>query len=197
VSALIETEAVSTSKVRSFPASPTATANLVLTLALIASWFFLLAPQFLGGPIAYVLVSGESMEPTLHDNDFVIARRQDTYENGDIVVYRIPKSEIGAGGLVIHRIIGGSDEGGYILQGDNRTTPDLWRPRSTDVAGRLLVTIPKAGELIPYLRSPLLVAAFAGYMAFLFVYLGGKDLEPSDEDTGAGGRSRSLSKRPG
>lgn len=185
MSALVEGEAVATSKIRSFPTSPKAIVNLVVTLGLIASWFFWLAPQFLGGPIAYVLVSGGSMEPTLHDNDFVIARRQDTYARGEIVVYRIPESETGAGGLVIHRIIGGSDQLGYVLQGDNRTTPDLWRPRSTDIVGRLLVTIPMAGGVIPILRSPLLVALFAGYMAFLFVYLGGKDPEPSQEDTGA------------
>ena len=184
-------------KARSFPGSLKAIANVVVFFSLIASWFVFLGPQFLGGPIAYVLVSGESMEPTLIHNDFVIARRQDTYENGDVVVYRIPEGETGAGGLVIHRIIGGSAEDGYILQGDNRTTPDLWRPRATDVAGRLLVTIPKAGRLIAYLRSPLLVAAFAGYMAFLFVYLGGKDPELSDEDVGAGRRTRALSRRPG
>src|ERR687892_63615 len=116
-------------KARSFPGSLKAIANVVVIFALIASWFVFLGPQFLGGPIAYVLVSGESMEPTLIHNDFVIARRQDTYQTGDVVVYRIPEGETGAGGLVIHRIIGGSAEDGYILQGDNRTTPDLWRPR--------------------------------------------------------------------
>ena len=129
------------------------------------------------------------MEPRLHDDDFVIAKRHDTYARGEIVVYRIPESETGAGGLVIHRIIGGSEQNGYVLQGDNRTTPDLWRPRSTDIVGRVLVTIPMAGEVIPFLRSPLLVALFAGYMAFLFVYLGGKDPELSQEDTGAGSRT--------
>lgn len=189
MSAVVEGEAVGTNKTRSFRASQKAIVNLVVTLALIASWFLLLAPQFLGGPIAYVLVSGESMEPTLHDNEFVIARRQDTYARGEIVVYRIPESETGAGGLVIHRIIGGSDQNGYVLQGDNRTTPDLWRPRSTDIAGRLLARVPMAGELIPFLRSPLIVALFAGYMAFLFVYLGGKDPEPSGGGHGAAPRT--------
>jgi signal peptidase I len=186
MSARVEGEPVATSKVRSLPASPEAIVNLVVTLALLASWFFLLAPQFLGGPIAYVLVSGESMEPVLRDNDFVLARRQDTYARGEIVVYRIPESETGAGGLVIHRIIAGSDQNGYVLQGDNRTTPDLWRPRSTDIVGRVVVTIPMAGELLPFLRSPLLVALFAGYVAFLFVYHGGKDPSHPQNEPGQG-----------
>ena len=114
------------------------------------------------------------MEPTLHHDDFVIVGRQDTYDEGDIVAYRIPGSETGAGAIVIHRIIGGSAEDGYLLQGDNRTTPDRWRPRSTDVVGRSLVSVPRAGTLLPFLRSPVIVSAFAGCMAFLFVYLGGR-----------------------
>lgn len=174
MSARVEIEAGGASPSRSLLASPRAIANIIVTLALIGSWFVFLRPQFLGGPAAYVLVSGESMEPTLHHDDFVIVGRQDTYDEGDIVAYRIPGSETGAGAIVIHRIIGGSAEDGYLLQGDNRTTPDRWRPRSTDVVGRSLVSVPRAGTLLPFLRSPVIVAAFAGCMAFLFVYLGGR-----------------------
>lgn len=160
-------------------------ANLAVTVVLVGMWFVYLSPQSLGGSTAYVLVTGNSMEPTLHHDDFVIARRQATYRPGEIVVYRIPEAD----GLVIHRIIGGSEEDGYILQGDNRTTPDLWRPRSSDVVGRLLFTIPMAGHLIPLLRSPLVVAMFAGYMAFLFVYLGvapERSVVSAEEMKGAG-----------
>ena len=180
MSARVEIEAGGTSTSRSILASPRAIANIIVTLALIGSWFVFLRPQFLGGPAAYVLVSGESMEPTLHHDDFVVVGRQDTYEVGDIVAYRIPEPDTGAGSIVIHRIIGGSAEDGYLLQGDNRTTPDRWRPRSTDVVGRSLVSVPRAATLLPFLRSPLIVAAFAGCMAFLFVYLGGR--KPGSEE---------------
>lgn len=162
-------------------------ANLAMTLIFVGTWFVYLSPQSLGGSTAYVLVTGRSMEPTLQHNDFVIARRQATYRPGEIVVYRIPEADVGAGSLVIHRIIGGSEKDGYILQGDGRTTPDPWRPRSSDVAGRLLFVIPMVGELIPLLRSPLLVAMFAGYMAFLFVYLGGRSPKRRVTRTGLGG----------
>lgn len=185
MSVLAEAEMGRASKARSFVPSPRAIASAVVTFGLIASWAVFLRPQFFGGSTSYVLVSGESMEPTLSHGDFVIARKQDTYEKGDVVVYSIPEGETGAGGLVIHRITGGSAADGYILQGDNRTTPDLWRPSPGDIAGTPLFTIPKAGKVIPYLRSPYIAAAFAGYMAFLFVYLGGKDPESSEEDAPA------------
>ena len=158
-----------------------AIASVMVTLAIIGAWFVFLRPTFLGGPTSYVLVSGESMEPTLHENDFVIVRQQATYEKGDIAAYRIPETSAGAGNLVIHRIIGGSAQEGYLLQGDNRTTADLWRPQPSDILGTPLVTIPRAGQLIPYLRSPFIVAAFAGYMAFLFVYFGWKDPVADDD----------------
>jgi signal peptidase I len=181
VSTLVETDTRrGTSRDRSLRTSGTALLHTLVTVSSLALWYVFLAPHFLGGPTAYVVVSGASMEPTLVQDDFVIARRQNSYGRGDIVVYRIPEGETGAGGLVIHRIIGGSGEDGYFLRGDNRTTPDLWRPRHADVVGRVLVTIPGAGKTIAVLRSPWIVAAFAGYLAFLFVYLGGKELEPRD-----------------
>lgn len=142
----------------------------IVTLALVATWFVVLRPDFLGGSTAYVLVSGNSMEPTLSDGDFVIARQQDAYQQGDIAVYRIPEGDVGAGHLVIHRIVGGSSEQGYVLRGDNRTTDDLWRPRPHEIAGTLRFHIPAVGLAVPYLRSPLVVATFAGVMAFLFIY---------------------------
>ena len=176
MSALAEND-IGMTVVRPSWASPRAFASVIVTVALVGAWFIFLRPTFLGGPTSYVLVSGQSMEPTLHDGDFVIARHQASYRKGDIAVYRVPAGDPGAGNLVIHRIIGGSAEDGYLLQGDNRTTPDLWRPRPSDMAGSLLMTVPRVGRLVPYLRSPFIVAAFTGYMAFLLVYLRAKDPE--------------------
>ena len=147
--------------------------GVIMTLALVATWFIFLRPDFLGGSTAYVLVSGNSMEPTLSDGDFVIARQQDVYRRRDIAVYRIPEGDVGAGHLVIHRIVGGSADEGYVLRGDNRTTNDLWRPHPDEIAGKLRMHIPLVGKAVPYLRSPLIVAAFAGVMAFLFIYNSG------------------------
>ena len=148
-----------------------------MTLILIGAWFVLLCPQSLGGPARYVLVSGNSMEPTLSSLDFVVARRTSTYEVGDIVVFPVPETD---GRLfVIHRLVGGNARDGFVMQGDNRSTPDIWKPTPDDIAGKLWFSIPAGGRALLVLRSPAIVALFAGLGAFLWIYLGGKDEEVS------------------
>jgi hypothetical protein len=78
----------------------------------------------------------------------------------------VPKGDPGAGHRVIHRIVGGSPQAGYITQGDNRDEPDYWRPRPGEVAGREWIVIPKAGRVVSALGSPLLLAAAAGALTF-------------------------------
>jgi signal peptidase I len=130
-------------------------------------WLVLLGPRQLGGPGTYVVVSGTSMLPSIHGGDLVVARSRGSYRIGEVVVYRIPAGELGAGRLVIHRIIGGSAARGYLLQGDNRAFHDPWRPRVNDIEGRTLAVAPRIGFALFYLRSPLALAALAGLLTFL------------------------------
>jgi signal peptidase I len=141
-------------------------------LAAVVAWVFLLRPQFLGGPAAYVLVSGISMEPTLHNGDLVLAHRQSRYRVGDTVVYRVPEGDTGAGSLIIHRIVGGSAAAGWIVQGDNKDVPDLWRPRSSEVVGAMWVSVPGAGTVLARTTSPFALASISTLLA-LFVGLPG------------------------
>src|SRR5918999_2097887 len=139
----------------------------VVVAAIVASWALLLRPQFLGGPAAYVVVSGVSMEPTLANGDLVVVHRQSRYRVGDTVVYRVPEGETGAGSLIVHRIIGGSATSGWIVQGDNKDVPDLWRPTSDDVVGSLWVRVPGAGSLLGQAMSPLALASLSTMLALL------------------------------
>lgn len=143
-------------------------AATALTVAAAVGWLLLLRPQSLGGPVAYVLVSGASMEPALHDGDLVVARPSEAYERGDVIVYRVPEGEVGAGALVIHRVTGGSAARGYVTKGDNRAREDLWRPRPGDVEGRLWLRLPGAGRALALLRTPLGLALVAGLLAFAY-----------------------------
>lgn len=136
-----------------------------LTLLLVAGWFVAVRPTALGGPTGYVLVSGESMEPGLSTGDLVITRRQDTYRVGDVVAYRVPAGDVGAGELVIHRIVGGTARG-WVLRGDNRDADDLWRPRDADVLGRARAHLPGAGTVLAALRAPVPLALLAGLLTF-------------------------------
>jgi len=153
---------------------PRRIAGTLILIGVTTAWFGLLAPRFMGGPASYVMVSGTSMEPSLSTGDLVVARRQAEYRVGDVVAYRVPEGEVGEGQVVIHRIIGGSAGLGYVLQGDNRDTPDLWRPHPDDIDGKLWFVIPGAGRWALFLRAPFVLALIAGLIAFS-VALGGKD----------------------
>src|ERR1700755_3622897 len=96
-------------------------------------WFCL--PQTLGGRAGWVLVSGTSMLPHLHTGDLVLVERQAHYHLGEVIASRVPKGRVGAGHVVIHRIVGGSGAKGWRMQGDNRTAADLWYPKKRDIHG--------------------------------------------------------------
>lgn len=137
-------------------------------LAAAAGWFVVLRPQIIGGPAAYVLVSGESMEPSLDPGSLVIALRQDEYRVGDVVAYRVPPGNPASGLLVIHRIVGGSAQDGYVMRGDNAAGSDIWRPMPAEIVGRSWVVVPGAMPVLLFARSPIVAASTASAMA---VYL--------------------------
>lgn len=131
----------------------------------------MLRPHSLGGPVTYVMVSGQSMEPTFHGGDLAVVRAKQTYTSGDIVAFRVPKGEPGEGAIVIHRIVGGSADGGFLVQGDNKRLPDPWRPKGEDIIGEMWFHVPGAGRVLAFLRAPLPLATIAAQLA-IFVTLG-------------------------
>lgn len=125
-------------RVRPSVRSPGRVVALVLALPLVLyAW-----PAALGGRTTMVLVSGNSMEPWYETNDLVMARRQRSYDIGDVVVYRIAPEDAGAGNLVIHRIVGGDGRFGWVTQGLNREHPDSWHPTSDQILGRAVRSAP-------------------------------------------------------
>lgn len=146
---------------------------LLLGLALLAAWFVLLRPTTLGGPASYLWVNGTSMEPTLASGDLAIVRESGAYGPGDIVGFRVPQGEPGAGALVIHRIIGGSASDGFVTQGDNKPIPDRWRPAGEDVVGAVWVVLPGAGPAVSWIRQPAVVASLAAALVVFSIMAGG------------------------
>jgi len=144
-------------------------ASIVLVIAACVFWAMFLRPQSLGGPAGYVLVSGHSMLPLYHTGDLILVQRMDTYHVGDIIAYHVPKGDPMAGAQVIHRIVGGDPTHGFVVQGDNRTAPDVWRPKPGDIVGSASLQIPKAVVVLQLMRSPLLLGLLAA--SFVFVYL--------------------------
>ncbi|HEX2104592.1 MAG TPA: signal peptidase I [Solirubrobacteraceae bacterium] len=138
-------------------------------LTFLVVWALLLRPQALGGPATWVLVSGNSMKPRLHNGDLVLTQQRRRYRRGDVIAYRIPQGEVGAGTVIIHRIIGGNGRSGFTTRGDNRSRADLWRPTDAEVAGRLVANLPRAGKLLGLLQTPLVLSGTMALTAFLIV----------------------------
>jgi signal peptidase I len=122
------------------------------------------------------------MLPTYHTNDLVITRQRSSYAKGDIVAYRVPKGQVGAGIVVIHRVIGGSGRTGYLLQGDNNPAPDDWRPKSGDVVGKAWILGPQAGTLLVLLHAPIALASVAAGIAIAIVVVPQSGSESGGEE---------------
>jgi signal peptidase I len=67
-------------------------------------------------------VDGKSMWPTMESGDLVVIQpfSMNDVHIGDIIVYGSPCSATGSS--VIHRVVNGTKGGGFITQGDDRTT---------------------------------------------------------------------------
>ena len=146
----------------------------VAAVLAVAAAAIAIASQVFGGPLTYVVVAGHSMEPALQTSDLGFVLRRSSYERGDVVAFRVPAGEPGAGGLVIHRVVGGSSDTGYLTQGDNRAGRDPWRPKPEDVIGKLAFHVPKLGLASAFLASPVGLGLAAALLAFLGIAGGGK-----------------------
>jgi signal peptidase I len=141
--------------------------GLMVTVGLVAAWLLLFRPTWLGGPAGYVIVAGVSMEPTFHTGDLAITQRQAEYQVGDVVAFSTE------GGVVIHRIVGGDADQGFITQGDNRDQLDLWRPRPDHIVGATWILVPGVGNALAFARQPPVLAALAAAIAFFLAFTAG------------------------
>jgi signal peptidase len=144
--------------------------NIALTVLVAVLWWNLYRPQLVGGPAAYAMVSGRSMESTLDDGDLVITREHASYHVGEIIAYEVPAGEPNAGLRVVHRIVGGSAATGFVTRGDHRTSVDPWRPRPADVIGSVALRIPYGGAVLSLLREPPLFAWFVGSIVLVALW---------------------------
>jgi signal peptidase I len=103
-------------------------------------------------------VEGTSMYPTLEGGDLVVIQpvSMNDVHIGDIVVYTPPCSDEHFS--VIHRVVSGTPDGGFITQGDNNPLPDqdsgiALTPIQQDcLAGKVVFVVPYVETLasLPY-----------------------------------------------
>jgi signal peptidase I len=141
----------------------------IFVAVLFGVWQFA-GPIQLGGPASYVIVDGRSMEPTYHDGDLVVARVQEEYAVGDVIVYDAPiDSSFDAEFEVIHRIVDPT-AGGFVTQGDNMPRPDGWIAPVEAIQGAAVFHLPKGGQLVAFLRQPAaIIGLLAGMIAFEYL----------------------------
>jgi signal peptidase len=156
-------------------------AKLAVFCALIATCLWFGLPQSLGGRAEWVMVSGTSMLPRFHTGDLVLVEHRSSYHAGEVVAYRVPAGQVGAGHVVIHRIIGGNGAAGWRMKGDNRTAPDLWYPTNHDVIGAKELRIPDAWFVLRILHMPVLLGLFAAMGVFFWIALSDGNEAAGDE----------------
>jgi len=155
----------------------------IASYGLIFGILILVWPQKLHGPFGLVIVSGTSMLPTLHTGDVVVLRAKPTYDVGDIVVYRVNVE----GGVfrIVHRVVARESEGLLITQGDNRPNIDPFRPKTSDVDGRVVTFIPKVGQVMTVMADWRVSGGLAAVVVFLALLFPSKGDE-QDEDVDDG-----------
>ncbi len=135
-----------------------------VAVGLIVGWLAFFRPTSLGGPASYMLVVGQSMEPTLEQGTLIVSIRQSGYSVGDVVAFAPPPGN-GAAPMVIHRLVGGSAGEGYLTRGDNNQAADPWTISPDAVIGRQVVAVPGAATWLSALRSPLVIASLTAAVA--------------------------------
>ena len=111
-----------------------------------------------------IVLSG-SMEPTIYPGDVVVICEQkvEKYKVGDIVTYLDGQT------VFTHRIVG-EEKGMFVLKGDNNNTvDDTVSPEQ--LAGKVLLTIPKIGVAMVFIKRPAGMAVLA-LVLLLYVFSG-------------------------
>ena len=120
-----------------------------------------------------VVLSG-SMEPELSVDDVIIVRRSGEYRVGDVVVYSR------TGRPVVHRIIK-MDGSTVVTQGDANNAAD--EPISpSDITGKVVAHIPKAGVVVGFLQSPVGVLIVLGAALLLLELSFRREKEDGDRE---------------
>ncbi len=94
-----------------------------------------------------VVLTG-SMSGVIEPGDVVVTWHQDSYQVGDIIMYQ------GNTSTVTHRVIS-VEEAGYLTKGDANNIDDRVPIPPEQVVGKVILTVPGAGNVILFFRTPL------------------------------------------
>lgn len=159
--------------------------SVVLVAVIACSAYLIVAERVFGvsnptvfGYSTAVVMSG-SMEPELSVGDLIVNCAQGNYAVGDVVTFDTGST------LTTHRIVGESSEG-YVTQGDANNASDLDAVPPESIVGRVVASVPHAGDFVIFLRSPVGLSAllFAGFLIlWLPSFLGAYKKSQSEEES--------------
>lgn len=130
--------------------------------ALVALVVCLAALALATGSVVLVTTHGVSMEPLFHTGDLAVVIPSAGYHVGEIVAYHSPLLHI----VVLHRIIA-QHSGLFTIKGDNNHFLDPVRVPASAIVGRLVLHIPRAGNVVDWAHQPLVLGALAALAAAL------------------------------
>ncbi len=157
-----EEEVPHRSPVRHWPGRIASLIGILLLITVVATLLFMvIAPWALGWQ--FVVVSGGSMEPTIHLGSVAVMAKVDqkTLKAGDIIMFTDPSQP---GRAVTHRIIEVKDNGAsFTTRGDANKATDASTVPAENVRGKFVFSIPAAGRFVRW------VGTSQGYMAIILV----------------------------
>jgi len=129
----------------------------------VASLIFTFIALDVAGVLQARVVLTGSMVPTINPGDVVVstAPTHIAPHKDKIVTYIGRKLDGSPVALFTHRIIGGDAKSGFIVKGDANPSPDTQKPKTADITGVVLFTIPWLGKVTdPHVLILLLLAGF-------------------------------------
>ena len=128
---------------------------------------------------SFINILSGSMEPTVSAGDLVICKAQDSYGEGDAVLFEDDNY------LILHRIVGTDKKTGeFVTKGDANNANDKGTIKVSAIHGKMKKVLPGWGGVLSYLSSSM--GMVWTILASLFIYLAldtGRDLlQPENEE---------------
>jgi signal peptidase len=144
--------------IRFFRKNPTARVMLIIAVLFVATYGSVDVLRIgLRTESPLMVVSSESMVPTLNVGDIILVRGIDAHQVtvGTIIIFHSPNN---FDMPIVHRVIQVDNEGSAIFfrtKGDHNPGPDGWRVPAENLMGVYVGRIPYVGLLSLQLRGPL------------------------------------------
>ncbi len=156
--------------------------KLLVLAAVIGTWWLAARSE-----TRLLVVTSGSMEPAIPVGSLIAVAAKDRYSAGDIISF----NEVGGGGMITHRVSRLEEIDGklvYFTKGDRNEEEDINPVYFNKVAGKVVVVIPKPGEVFLRLKKFISLAFFADQETSTENRLaaGTMDLKISDADETAG-----------